>query len=109
MDEIHPPICSLPLHHGFFAREAPDRAHILQGLAGKKVAGWSPPKYANNRLLIPKYLGTQFFLIGDFMVKSIEISIFSGSITNFVSTPDTTPKSSPNNRRNLRRDAVQCC
>ena len=64
---------------------------------------------SNNRLLIPKYLGTQFFLIGDFMVKSIEISIFSGSITNLVSTPDTTPKSSPNNRRNLRRDAIQCC
>lgn len=103
MDEIHPPICSLPLHHGFFAREAPDRAHILQGLAAekKKVAGGSPPKYANNRLLIPK----------DFMVKSLSFLDFSGSITNFVSsTPDTTPKSGrPNKRRNLRRDAVQCC
>lgn len=67
----------------------------------KKVAGGSPPKYANNRLLIPK----------DFMVKSLSFLDFSGSITNFVSsTPDTTPKSGrPNKRRNLRRDAVQCC
>jgi hypothetical protein len=47
----------------------------------------------------------------DFMVKSLSFLDFSGSITNFVSsTPDTTPKSGrPNKRRNLRRDAVQCC